>query len=89
MTAPRPGDRPRLTREQIQILVLLAAGGTPADIAERMCLCEKATRSRLRHLYKLLDVRTAAAAVHQAHCGGWLHKYSLTKTKGRGRVGAS
>jgi two-component system, NarL family, response regulator len=70
ISVPRPFrdclDRPALSHRQRQIIALVAAGSTNAQIAQRLCLSESTIKGHLSSAFRQLGVssrRKAAAAV--------------------------
>jgi DNA-binding CsgD family transcriptional regulator len=57
---------PRLTARQQELLQLVAAGYTNAQIARRLGISEATVRTHLEHIYRLLQVSSRAAAVTRA-----------------------
>jgi DNA-binding CsgD family transcriptional regulator len=57
---------PRLTARHWELLHLLAAGHTNAQIAHRLGISEGTVRTHLEHIYRLLQVSNRAAAVTRA-----------------------
>jgi DNA-binding NarL/FixJ family response regulator len=70
ISVPRPFreclDRPALSHRERQIIALVAAGCTNAQIAQRLCLSESTIKAHLSSVFRQLGVtsrRKAAAAV--------------------------
>jgi DNA-binding NarL/FixJ family response regulator len=70
ISVPRPFreclDRPALSHRESQIIALVAAGCTNAQIAHRLCLSESTIKAHLSSVFRRLGVRSrreAAAAV--------------------------
>jgi DNA-binding NarL/FixJ family response regulator len=59
-------NRPQLTCRQRELLVLVAAGHTNAQIARRMGLTEGTVRKHLENIYSRLHVSSRTAAVTRA-----------------------
>jgi DNA-binding NarL/FixJ family response regulator len=57
---------PRLTPRQTELLRLLAAGHTNAQIARRLGISEGTVRSHLENIYDKLHVSSRTAAVTRA-----------------------
>ena len=57
---------PRLTARQNDLLRLLAAGHTNAQIARRLCISEGTVRTHLENIYERLNVSSRTAAVTRA-----------------------
>ena len=57
---------PRLTARHWDLLHLVAAGHTNAQIARRLGISEGTVRTHLEHIYRLLQVSSRAAAVTRA-----------------------
>jgi DNA-binding NarL/FixJ family response regulator len=57
---------PRLTARHWDLLHLVAAGHTNAQIARRLGISEATVRTHLEHIYRLLGVSNRAAAVTRA-----------------------
>jgi DNA-binding NarL/FixJ family response regulator len=60
---------PRLTPRQWQLLDLLAAGHTNAQIARRLGVSEGTVRTHLENIYRRLNVTNRTAAVMRAFTG--------------------
>ena len=59
-------DRDLLTARHWELLHLVAAGHTNAQIARRLGISEATVRTHLEHIYRLLQVSSRAAAVTRA-----------------------
>jgi DNA-binding NarL/FixJ family response regulator len=57
---------PRLTPRQNDLLLLLAAGHTNAQIARRLGISEGTVRTHLENIYERLNVSSRTAAVTRA-----------------------
>jgi len=57
---------PRLTARQRELLHLLAAGHTNAQVARRLGISEGTVRTHLENIYRLLNVSSRTAAVTRA-----------------------
>jgi DNA-binding CsgD family transcriptional regulator len=57
---------PRLTARQRELLHLVAAGHTNAQIARRLGISEGTVRTHLENIYRLLQVSSRTAAVNRA-----------------------
>ena len=57
---------PRLTARQRELLHLVAAGHTNAQIARRLGISEGTVRTHLENIYRLLKVSSRTAAVTRA-----------------------
>ena len=66
------GGRPNLTRRQHEILELVAAGRSTAEIAGELSLSVETVRNHLRHLLHELDAHTRVEAVAVARRRGLL-----------------
>lgn len=62
----RRNPRPELTPRQRELLGLLAAGLTNAQIARRLGVSEGTVRTHLENIYRRLNVTSRTAAVIQA-----------------------
>ena len=60
---------PRLTARHWDLLHLVAAGHTNAQIARRLRISEATVRTHLEHIYRLLQVSSRTAAVTRAFAG--------------------
>ncbi len=60
---------PRLTARQWELLQLVAAGHTNADIAQQLFLSENTVRKHLENIYQRLSVSSRTAAVARAFQG--------------------
>ena len=67
ISVPRPFrdclGRPALSHREWQIMALVAAGFTNAQIAERMCLAESTVKAHLSSVFRQLGVRSRRQAV--------------------------
>ena len=61
---------PRLTARHWDLLRLVAAGHTNAQIARRLGISEATVRTHLEHIYRLLQVSSRTAAVTRAFTDG-------------------
>jgi DNA-binding CsgD family transcriptional regulator len=68
-TARSPEPEPQLTPRQWQLLDLLAAGHTNAQIARRLGVSEGTVRTHLENIYRRLNVTNRTAAVMRAFTG--------------------
>jgi DNA-binding NarL/FixJ family response regulator len=59
-----------LTRREIEILQLVAAGSTNGDVARRLWVTEQTVKFHLRNIYRKLDVANRTEASHYAHVNG-------------------
>ena len=55
-----------LSKREIDVLRLLAAGHSNPEIAEQLVIAENTVKMHLKHLYGKLDVRNRVQAVVQA-----------------------
>ena len=62
----------RLTARQWELLRLVAAGRSNADIAQQLFLSENTVRKHLENIYQRLSVSSRTAAVARAFQGGYL-----------------
>jgi DNA-binding CsgD family transcriptional regulator len=62
---------PQLTTRHWDLLHLVAAGHTNAQIARRLGISEATVRTHLEHIYRLLQVSSRTAAVTRAFATGW------------------
>jgi DNA-binding CsgD family transcriptional regulator len=60
---------PQLTARQRELLHLVAAGHTNAQIARRLGISEGTVRTHLENIYRLLQVSSRTAAVTRAFAG--------------------
>jgi DNA-binding NarL/FixJ family response regulator len=70
---PQPGDRPALatlTPRELEALVLLAAGGSNAEIGDRMALSEATVKTYVSRILDKLGVRDRVQAVIYAYESG-------------------
>ena len=61
---------PQLTARHWDLLRLVAAGHTNAQIARRLGITEATVRTHLEHIYRLLQVSSRTAAVTRAFADG-------------------
>ena len=66
LDAERRHPTPELTARQRELLYLVAAGRTNAQIARRLCISEGTVRTHLENIYRLLNVSSRTAAVTRA-----------------------
>jgi pimeloyl-ACP methyl ester carboxylesterase/DNA-binding CsgD family transcriptional regulator len=69
--APR-GERPSLTRRQVEVLQLVSHGQTDKEIARLLSLSPRTVEMHVAAAMKALGGRTRAEAVHLATMQGWL-----------------
>jgi DNA-binding NarL/FixJ family response regulator len=69
---PRSDHPSGLTGRELQVLVLLDAGLSNADIAQRMVRSTRTVDHHVAAILAKLDARTRQEAVHQARRKGWL-----------------
>jgi two-component system, NarL family, response regulator DegU len=64
-TAPEVGEgtTPPLSDRERQVLQLLADGGRPADVADRLVISPKTVRNHLANIYAKLDVHDRSQAI--------------------------
>jgi DNA-binding CsgD family transcriptional regulator len=65
-------DRPRLTRRQHEVLLLLADGASTAQIAARLQIAEETARNHINQLLARLGAHSRLEAVVVAGRNGWL-----------------
>jgi DNA-binding CsgD family transcriptional regulator len=70
---PHPNERRDLTAREVEVLRLLALGGTCSQVATRLGITRHTVASHVTNVYRKLDVHTAAAAVYRAMKLGLLH----------------
>lgn len=68
-TMPQP---PTLTARELEVLTLVAEGGTNSDVAAALFLSEATIKATLQSIYEKLGVRHRAAAVGEAYRRGLL-----------------
>ena len=66
-----PSGAPRLTARQWELLRLVAAGHSNADIARQLFLSENTVRKHLENIYQWLSVSSRTAAVALAFQSGY------------------
>jgi len=67
LTRDTPGQRHGLTRRELQVLRLVAAGKTNKAIAAELCLSEKTIDRHMSNIFTKLDVSSRAAATAFAY----------------------
>jgi len=67
----RRAGAPRLTARQWELLRLVAAGHSNADIARQLFLSENTVRKHLENIYQRLSVSSRTAAVALAFQSGY------------------
>jgi DNA-binding CsgD family transcriptional regulator len=65
----------KLTLREREVLRLLAAGFTYAQVARSLGISLHTVGSHIKNLYRKLDVHNAAAAVSRAFVTGGIHEY--------------
>ena len=65
-TADGLGERPLLTRRELEILRLVAEGRTNRDVAELLWVSDQTVKFHLANVYRKLGVNTRAEAVEWA-----------------------
>jgi DNA-binding NarL/FixJ family response regulator len=63
----RRAGAPKLTARQWEVLRLVAAGHSNADIGRQLCLSEGTVRKHLENIFERLQVSTRTAAVARAY----------------------
>jgi DNA-binding NarL/FixJ family response regulator len=63
---PPEGDRPRLTKREIEVLHILAGGGRNKDIAAEMTVSLHTVKFHIENLYNKLGVRTRGELIRVA-----------------------
>jgi ATP/maltotriose-dependent transcriptional regulator MalT len=56
-----------LSQRELEVLRLVAGGGTNREVARRLFISEATVKTHLLHLYDKLGVRDRAAAVAEAY----------------------
>jgi DNA-binding NarL/FixJ family response regulator len=69
VAAVAEGDLP-LTRRELEILQLVAAGSTNGEVARKLWVTEQTVKFHLRNIYRKLDVANRTEASHFAHVNG-------------------
>jgi DNA-binding NarL/FixJ family response regulator len=69
-----PADGPRLTRREVEILSLAAAGQSNAEVARRLWVTEQTVKFHLSNVYRKLKVANRTQAAH------WARNHSLFQT---------
>ena len=64
------GEDLPLTRRELEILQLVAAGSTNGDVARKLWVTEQTVKFHLRNIYRKLDVANRTEASHFAHVNG-------------------
>ncbi len=64
--------RPVLTPTELQVLQLIAAGQTTAEIAEKLFVAEKTVKNHLANIYRKLGVKNRSHAVSEGYRQGLL-----------------
>ncbi|MGQ9500606.1 MAG: response regulator [Anaerolineae bacterium] len=64
--------RPTLTRTEIKVLQLIAAGKTTAEIAEQLFMAEKTVKNHLASVYRKLGAKNRSHAVSEGYRQGLL-----------------
>ncbi len=65
-------SRPILTRTEIKVLQLIAAGKTTAEIAEQLFMAEKTVKNHLASVYRKLGAKNRSHAVSEGYRQGLL-----------------
>jgi DNA-binding NarL/FixJ family response regulator len=67
LARPRPSETPAgLTPREVEVLRLVAAGLTDAQVAERLVLSVRTVHSHMRSIYRKLGVSSRSAATGYA-----------------------
>jgi DNA-binding NarL/FixJ family response regulator len=64
------GEGVPLSDRELEILGLVAAGSTNADVARKLWVTEQTVKFHLRNIYRKLDVANRTEASHFAHVNG-------------------
>ena len=64
--SPPNGNHKRLTRREVQVLVLIAEGKTTKEIARELSISFKTTASHRTHIMSKLAVHNAVLLTHAA-----------------------
>lgn len=67
-----PGDGPRLSQRELDVLVCVAVGHTNAETAQALAIGQETVKSYLRSAMRKLDVHTRLQAVSAARAAGLL-----------------
>ena len=67
---PLANDDLPLTRREIEILQLVAAGATNGDVARKLWVTEQTVKFHLRNIFRKLEVTNRTEASHFAHVNG-------------------
>ncbi len=65
-------SRPILTRTEMKVLQLIAAGKTTTEIAEQLFMAEKTVKNHLANVYRKLGAKNRSHAVSEAYRQGLL-----------------
>jgi DNA-binding CsgD family transcriptional regulator len=67
---PAPEDLPRLSPRELETLVLLAAGNSTAEMAERMAISKETVRNHVKRVLRSLDASSRVEAVAKGRRAG-------------------
>lgn len=70
----RPSHEHQLTPRELEILQLVAGGGTNGEIARRLWVTEQTVKFHVSNIYRKLDVANRTEACHYAHVNGLLQQ---------------
>lgn len=68
-----PAKEPLLSKREMEVLTLLAAGLAQKEIADRLSIGGTTVVTHINHIYEKLGVTNAPAAVDKAHRSGLFH----------------
>jgi DNA-binding NarL/FixJ family response regulator len=72
-----PGEELGLSRRESQVLVMIAGGNSPDDIASGLGIAHETVRSHLKRIYQKLRVRDRATAVAKAWREGIVDRHTV------------
>jgi DNA-binding NarL/FixJ family response regulator len=58
-----PPPEHKLTKREVEVLGLMAAGATNAEIADRLVISESTAKSHVKHILRKFDARNRTEAV--------------------------
>jgi DNA-binding NarL/FixJ family response regulator len=78
-----PGDTEGLplTSRELDVLRLVAAGGTNGEVARTLWVTEQTVKFHLRNIYRKLDVANRTEASHFAHVNGLVDPKAIPSTQ--------
>ncbi len=80
--APRPSTHGRLTKRELEILVLVAEGRSNVEVARKLWVTEQTVKFHLSNIYRKLDVANRTEASRWAQLMGLLDDQATRESTG-------